>query len=171
MHLTAGVLLALVASQPALGQGTQGERAAAFKKLIDCRSLADTAQRLACYDRETAALDAAETRREIVVLDRAQVTKTQRTLFGLPLPNLKIFGDDSSEAQKEITTTIKRAWTHSNGKWAFELADGAHWAQTDSRELVFEPEAGQPIRIRRAAVGSYMANIDRQTAIRVERIR
>lgn len=171
MRLLAGLLVALFAAQTATAQSNQSERPVPFKKLIDCRAIADTGQRLICYDREAAALDAAESRKELVVLDRAQLRKTQRTLFGLPLPDLGIFGDGSAETQTEITTTISRAWMHSNGKWAFQLADGARWAQTDSRELVFEPEPGQSIRIRRAALGSYLANIEGQSAIRVQRIR
>lgn len=171
MRFSPVLFLALLAAQPEFAQANEAARPDTFRNLIDCRSIADARQRLACYDRQAAALDAAESRKELVVLDRAQVRRTQRSLFGLALPDLKIFGDGSGEAEKEIITTIKRAWTHSTGKWAFELADGARWVQTDGREPVFAPEAGQSIRIRRAALGSYLANIDRQTAIRVQRIR
>jgi len=170
MRITAGLLLALVVAPPAFAQGKEVQRPEPFKKLIDCRAITQPAERLACFDREIASVMAAEARNEIVVFDREQVRKTQRSLFGLSIPNFKIFGDDSPDSEKEIESTIKRVWTHTNGKWGFELADGARWVQIDSRELVFDPEPGQPIRIRRAALGSYLANVDKQVAIRVGRI-
>lgn len=170
MRVAAGFLLMFTAAQPALAQPIGSEPPPAFKKLIDCRSIGDAAERLACYDREIAAVDTAVTQKELVVFDRSQVQRTQRTLFGLPLPNLNIFGDGSGDAPSEISSTIKRAWMHDRGKWAFELADGARWEQVDTTRLVFEPEAGQEVKIRRAAMGSYLANVDRQTAIRVRRV-
>lgn len=152
-------------------EAAEPERATALRKLVACRSIADITARVACFDREVAAIDAAEARKDLVVFDRAQVRKTQRSLFGLSLPDLNIFGDDSKDAQKEIVSTIKRAWVNSNQKWAFELPDGARWAQTDSRVIHLDPRPGDSIRIRRAALGSYLANIGRQTAVRVQRIR
>jgi hypothetical protein len=166
--LAAGVALLLPAQA---GAQTPKERAPAFKKLVDCRAIADAQQRLACFDREVAAVDAAEASKELVVFDRAQVRRTQRSLFGLSLPDLNIFGDGDETAQKEINTTIKRAWEDAASKWNFELADGARWRQTDSRELIFEPEPGAQIRIRRATLGTYLANVDKEVAMRVERVR
>lgn len=170
MRLAAGVLLILTAAQPAVAQKVGDEPPPAFKKLVDCRSVADDAQRLACYDREIVAVDSAVSQRELVVFDRSQVQRTQRTLFGLPLPNLGIFGDGTDDAPSEIVSTIKRAWMHDRGKWSFELSDGAKWEQIDTTKLVFEPEPGQEVKIRRAALGSYLANVDRQIAIRVRRV-
>lgn len=170
MRLIAGFLILSIMAEPGFAQASEVEPPQAFKKLVDCRAIADPAQRLACYDREIAAVDTAVSQKELVVFDRSQVRRTQRTLFGLPLPNLNIFGDGSGDAPTEISSTIKRAWMHDRGKWAFELADGARWEQTDSTELVFDPEPGQAVRIRRAALGSYFANVDRQNAIRVRRV-
>lgn len=170
-------LLALILAAPA---GAQDEapaikqpRSPALTRLVGCRDLAAPEERLACYDREVAALDAAEARHDVVVVDRDQLRKTRRTLFGLTLPNLSIFGDDSpdEEGVQRIEAKIKTVSQTPYGKWIFELDDGARWAQTDSRELPIWPKPGQTISIRKAAMGSYLANVNDQIAIRVERLR
>ena len=146
-----------------------------FRKLIDCRAIADSAARLACFDTNVAKLDEAESRSEVVIVDKAQVKKAKRSLFGLTLPNLGIFGggqDENSEAAKQedetIETTVKSAYVNSAGKVTVIIDDGSKWVQIDTRE-VRTPKPGQPIRIRRAALGSFLANLNGQIAIRMRR--
>ena len=164
--------LALAAS-PAAAQERDQPRSPALTRLVDCRALAGAEERLACYDREVAELDAAEARKDVVVVDREQLRKTRRTLFGLTLPNLSIFGDDSPDQEgfQKIEAKIKSVSQTPYGKWIFELEDGARWVQTDSRELNVWPKPGHDIAIRRAAMGSYLANVNKQIAIRVRRER
>ncbi len=144
---------------------------AAFARAVQCRTITDPQARLACYDREVTALEQAERTSEIRVVDRQQVRRTRRTLFGLDLPDINIFGggNDDGETVTEISSTIRSAGQDGNGKYTFVLADGAQWRQIDTRNLV-PPKAGQPIRIRRAAMGSFLANVGRQTAVRVRRV-
>lgn len=163
-------LSASVLAQPR--GGDQPARSSALTRLVDCRALTDAAQRLACFDREVAALDAAEARKDVVIVDREQLRKTRRSLFGLTLPNLSVFGDDSPDQEgfTNIDAKIRTATQNPLGKWIFELDDGARWIQTDSRELNIEPRSGHDIKIRRAAFGSYLANVNKQVAIRVKRV-
>src|SRR5688500_9182827 len=70
--------------------------------VLRCRSVTDTVARLACFDRSAAALGSAQSKGELVTLDRQEVRKTRRSLFGLALPNLRILGDeDKSEEGSE----------------------------------------------------------------------
>ncbi|OHT22036.1 hypothetical protein [Edaphosphingomonas haloaromaticamans] len=147
-----------------------------FTKLIECRSIADAAQRLACYDERVAALDTAEAQSDVVVVDKGQVRKAKRTLFGLSLPALTIFeGNDKEKAReeeiKEIESTIKEAspLKGTQDRWVIVLEDGARWVQTEAKRINRAPKPGMSIKIRQAALGSYFANIDGQTAIRVRR--
>jgi hypothetical protein len=169
----ASVAAALLVS-PAVAQrvGDKG-RSQVLSKVVDCRKLSDSQERLACYDREVGAMEAAEARQDLVVVDREQLRKTRRTLFGLTLPNLSVFGDDNEDGEgvDRIDTSIKRLAQTPYGKWIFTLEDGAQWEQIDSRDLPITPKAGQNIRIRRAAMGSYLANVKDQVAIRVRRMR
>ncbi len=111
----------------------------------------------------------------MVVVDRAQVRAARRSLFGLTLPNLAILDGGAKDAEEkgegftEIETTIGRAYRGSDGHWVMVLADGAKWLQTDTRELPGDPAAGKKIHIRKAALGSYFANINGGIAIRVQR--
>ena len=142
-------------------------------RLVNCRTVAEPGERLACFDREVAALDAAEARRDLVVVDREQRRKTRKTLFGLTLPNLSVFGDDNEDQQQVSTLEAKIRSVSQNpyGKWILTLDDGARWAQTDTRDLPLDPRPGQVVKIRRAAMGSYLANVAGQVGMRVERVR
>lgn len=167
--LLAGLSTAATAQQrPRPGE----ERPEVLSRVVQCRTIAVEAERLACYDREVATLDQAQASGELLAMDRNQVRRTRRSLFGMTVPNLGIFGDDNEdeEAASRIETTIRSATTNANGKWIIELADGARWMQIDSMNLSARPRPGQPIRIRRAAMGSYLANVNNQTAIRMRRI-
>ena len=168
--IAASLVLALGA--PATAQKVARERPPAITRLVDCRAIAAAADRLACYDREVAAVDQAVNSENLVVMDRQQVRKTRASLFGLSLPNLSIFsdGEGDKEGIARIETTIRRASEDANGKWILELEDGARWAQIDSKTMAVDPRAKDKIVIRKAAMGSYLANIGRATAIRVRRI-
>lgn len=149
------------------------ERPEIFNQLVACRSVNDDARRLACYDAQVSAIDTAEARKDVVVVDKTQIKKAKKTLFGLSLPNLAIFDDDKASGEadvREIESTIKSASPVSGrDRWIIVLEDGARWMQTESKALAREPRPGMPIRIRKAAMGSFMANVDGQTAIRVRR--
>jgi hypothetical protein len=160
------------AAAPAVAQQETPQRPQTLTQVIACRALQSAEERLACYDRTVAALDAAEASRELVVMDRSQVRRTRRTLFGLALPDLGLFGDDNNEeGVSELQSTLRGVSQTPYGKWVLTLEDGARWIQIDTRNLPRDPRSGHPIRIRRAAMGSYLANIDGQNAIRVRRDR
>lgn len=172
---TAGALFmtygsALAAEPPAAGESVP----ARFQRLLDCRQIQDGAQRLACYDAQVADVAAAQQNRDLVVVDREQIRSTRRSLFGLSLPSLAIFGRGHDGAPEEeevsqIDSTLSRVSIAADSRWRFTIADGARWLQIDSRPLGREPRAGMPVRIRKAALGSYFAMIDGQNGIRVRR--
>ena len=141
-----------------------------------CQGIADSAQRLACYDSSVAKLKTATEQRDVVVLDKDEVKKTRRSLFGFSLPDIPFFGggdgDDDEDAPefKQLESTIVKVGSAGSGKWIMVLPDGAAWQYSEVNRRV-EPEAGDSILIKRAALGSYMANIDGQNAVRVQRIR
>lgn len=138
-----------------------------FQAVLDCKAVTDPAARLACYDQAVAAMDAARAKQDLVVTDRATVRETKRGLFGLTLPKLKIFGGGDDEVS-EITSKVTAIRMANDGFPIFTIEDGARWKQTDGRNTF--PKVGSTIRIRTAALGSFMANIDGQTAVRVTRL-
>jgi hypothetical protein len=158
---------AIAAAQPAAESPPR-----AMTKLLECRSITDAAARLVCFDREVAAFDTAVATREVVVADREEVRSARRKLFGLTLPSISLFGrdDDARSEILSIEAKIVSASQGRDGKWRLELDDESRWAQTDTETPKRTPKPGMDIRIRRGAVGSYLANIGGATAIRVARV-
>jgi hypothetical protein len=178
--MKAAILLAGLAGSlafPALAQDNRTitpERPEVLNRVTSCRAIAAAAERLACFDREVAALEAAAAAREIAVVDREEVRRARRSLFGLRLPDLGIFGDDDDEGEdsaaiREINSTVSSFYTGSDRRMAFVLADGSVWVQTDGRRQ--RPGRGEAIKIRRGPLGSYIANIGDRAGFRVIRQR
>lgn len=161
---------AATSAVPAMAQTKPAEIPAVFSRVTACRSVADPAERLACFDREVSALAQAQASQQLVVVDQEQIRETRRGLFGLRLPNIgRLF--DHEQGPQEITAKIARVGNTRTGLYSFELEDGSVWNATESRTFSREPRVGMEIRIRQAALGSYMANIAQQRAIRVSRVR
>ena len=142
-----------------------------FTRLIACRSIADNSQRLACYDREAGVVGTASARGDLVVMSREEIRKTRRSLFGLSLPDLSVFGGGNLPGDSDsLDTTIKYARQGPDGKWLFVLAEGGQWVQIDSRDFIVDPAPGQSVRIKQGALGSYMMSVDKQTGVKVHRV-
>src|SRR5690348_11471763 len=93
------VMLALAAgalgSSAAQSQQGNAPQATPVSKLVECRKIADPAARLQCYDAGVDNLNAAVKSGSIVVVDREDVRKTRRSLFGFTLPKLPFFKGDN----------------------------------------------------------------------------
>lgn len=140
-----------------------------FTDVTDCRTIADSAQRLACYDRTVGALAAAQASENLYVADKETMREARRGLFGFNLPKVKLFGnDDLGDEVKSIESAIKAVSQAQRG-YVFTLEGGARWAQTDGAYMD-KPKVGAKIRIRKAALGSYMASIDGRVGFRIERL-
>jgi hypothetical protein len=176
-YLLAALLIAAPAAASAQRGAAPPPRPEAFEALIRCRSIAEPAARLQCFDAAAAALQTAQERREVVVVDRAQVREGRRRLFGLALPRIPIFGggDDEDENEADRVSTIEgvvaSASEDSLGHWVVTLQDGATWVQTDNVALALRPRPGQRVVINRAALGSFMMRVNNQPGIRVRRTR
>lgn len=137
-----------------------------------CRQVTDNAARLACFDRAAGVLDQATQAGNLMVVDREDVRKTRRGLFGFALPKLPFFsGDDSQEQQaEEIEAKIKGLRGLGHGKWQIELDTGAKWQTTEALIRPSTPRIGDAIKIKKAALGSYFITIRDGRAIRGMRI-
>lgn len=165
-----GALALLALAGPALAADKDRERAAELKAVLDCRPILDTAQRLDCFDKAAAALDAAEASGNVVVIDRKQALAARKEAFGFTLPSLAIF--DRAATKGEINTiesTLASANRDGTGRWVLVLDNGARWRQIDDTEVYPEPHKGSKIKIRKASLGSFVMNIDGQPWIKVHR--
>jgi hypothetical protein len=177
----AALSLLLIAAPAAAADKAKDAPPAVVQKLLDCRALTDATARLACLDAGVAALAGAVENRDVLVADREDVKKARRGLFGLTLPSFNLFGTDKEDADRgekkdergaltEIEATITSARPSRTAGWRMVLDDGSVWVQTDNASFRHDPRAGMKVRIRKAALGSYFANVDGQTAVRVKRV-
>jgi hypothetical protein len=160
----------LLAAAPAAAQKAPGP----VQDIEDCRSIPDVPERVRCYDKAAAALAEARRKGEVVIVDRDEVRRTRRSLFGFDLPRLPFFEGDKSadeDAPKEVEGTIKALRFMPNDKWQVTLDSGAVWLTTEVAVRQGPPKLGEPVKIRKAAFGSYMLSVKGRRGVRAMRIR
>ncbi len=171
--LVALTALALPAATIAAPKAPQ-KRPEALDAVLRCRALNDEQARLACFDAAVAGLEQAHANRDLVVVDRKQVHDTKRTLFGLDLPGINLFGggpDDEGTEVNSIEGEVASAFQDGEGRWVVTLKEGGTWRQINDTILGRRPKAGSKVEIRKASMGSYMMRIDSQPGIRTRRER
>ena len=146
-----------------------GPQSATVEQLLACRSIPDRMVRLDCFDRETLVLTGAIMRHDIVVVDRDEVRRTRRTLFGLTVPSMAFLGGDKDDL-KQIDGTLSGTSHNRDGGYIFRLEDGSRWTQVDDRAFALQPQAGEKVLVKRATMGSYMLIVGRQPGVRVQRL-
>ncbi len=169
----AGVLGLAVAGAASAADPSATAVSPLVAKLAECRSIGDDAQRLACFDRESAALVSAVSSGNVAVVDQGQLRAARRSLFGFQLPKLPFFSGDKSadDVPNQIDTTIRTAEDIGRGRYRVTLADGAVWETTDSPMRLTAPRAGNKIVIKKASLGSYFLRIDGQVGVKGRRIK
>jgi hypothetical protein len=143
---------------------------ASMERLFACRGMTDAMQRLACYDRETGAVNQAVQTRELVLIDKARATAAKRSLFGFSIPNFGgLFGGNDTDV-KQIDSTITSVGHNVEGGWVLKLADGSLWTQVDDAQLGLPPERGNAVVVERGSLGSFYLRVGKQPGIKVRRI-
>ena len=171
ISISAGALtLAVLLAAPIALADTPTARPAAVQAVVDCRKLDDNAQRLACYDKAVADMTAAEDKGDLVSLDRGQRQAARRQTFGFALPTLAFLDrGERSEELDRVTQTVASTSRDVDGNWILRMQDGAVWRQTDGAVLSRDPRPGSVVVIKKAALGSFMMDIDGQPALKVHR--
>jgi hypothetical protein len=138
-----------------------------------CRAIAASDQRLACYDTAVAALDTAVAKHDITILDRQEVVRTRRSLFGFQLPNLKLFGGGEREVggedQATLDSTVQSVRPVSYGKWTITIPEGAVWQNTDLMD--YAPQPGEKVHLTKGLMGSFFMRIGSNRPVRAIRVR
>jgi hypothetical protein len=146
--------------------GDATQRPPLLQKVVDCRAIADSAQRLACYDSSVAALDTAEAKHDIAVVSRADVQESRKALFGFRLPSLAIFGGGDprehgeEDELKEMTAKVTGVTEGGYGAYIVTLEGGSVWKQNDDVILGRKLRVGDTAKVTRGALGSYRMNFN-----------
>jgi hypothetical protein len=147
-----------------------------LQKVVDCRAISDSAQRLACYDSSVSALDAAEAKHDIAVVSRADVQESRKALFGFRLPSLAIFGSGDprehgeEDELKEMTAKVTNVTEGEYGAYIVTLEGGSVWKQNDDVTLGRKLHIGDTAKVTRGALGSYRMNFNGGPGFKVLRI-
>jgi hypothetical protein len=146
-------------------------RAPQMEALAQCRAIADSTQRLACYDKQVAALDDAERSHQVVIVDQDQVNQARRSLFGLHFPHITLFagGGKDDDEPSQVTGKIATISRLGDGHVSFTTDDGAVWVQTDDFLVAGNLKPGGTVTIRKAALGSYFAKLEGRPGFKVAR--
>lgn len=176
-----GLVAALAGAALAAPAGLAAQDAARAADPLDplrsCRTIAIDAERLACFDRAATSLVTAAEEGDLSVVNREEVRKTRRALFGFSLPDLGIFGRSDRAREKDeadeievLNTTIAGARTTRDGL-VITTAEGAAWLIDSPPRRLMPPKAGQPVEFRKGSLSSYFIRINGQKGVKGRRIR
>ena len=134
-----------------------------------CRAIAEDAARLACYDKLPDRPPGSAT---VVPMapPAAEVAPSSETLFGRDTVESEDMVRRAAGIGRldEITVRVSGVKKDPLGKLVLTLDNGQVWVQIDS--ATSRIESGDVVRIRRAALGSYLlAGADGKRSIRVRR--
>lgn len=163
----AGSLLALAAPAPASAQ-----EADYLAELKACRSIEDEDDRLECYDSKVGAMVSASDAGDMRIVDREDVRRTRRQLFGFTVPDLDILeGDEQDKESSEmLETTVTSARQLTNKSWRFTTAENAVWEINNAPARLRSINAGDKVIFKEASLGFYFIRINGQMGVKGKRI-
>ena len=82
------------------------------------------------------------------------------------LPNQRAdIGPDSIDAEVVSSTD------NGLGMWRMRMADGSIWEMTERMSLFRPPAPHETVKIRKGALGGFLMDVGKQTAVRVRRVK
>jgi hypothetical protein len=157
-----------VMAQPAL-QGS----AALIEGLRSCRAIAGMEERAACYDTKAGALLGAVDAGDLRLVDREQLRRTKRQLFGITMPDIDILkgdGKDVEELSDLFETTVASGRQMGPATWRFTTAEGAVWEINNPPRKIAPITQGDKVVFKKASLGYYFIRINGQAGIKGRRI-
>lgn len=176
MPRTAFIVLGLTIAGSASAQGAAPPPVAKpVAALQQCRTIADPAARLACYDKGVDALVAATASGETVVVERTEVRKARKGLFGFTLPKIGFLSgrEDSPEDVEDarrLATTVVSSRALPYGKWRFTIEGGGIWETVEVSSGFDDPKPGAAVVIEKGALGAYYAKVGKGRRVQAKRV-
>jgi hypothetical protein len=143
---------------------------ATVQSLLSCRSVTDSAQRLACYDKAAQGFAEAVGKKEVVVIDKARANEARRSLFGFSVPNFGALFGGGGEDIAQIESTVMDVAENGDGSLVLRLADGSTWNQVDDTPVALPPRRGDKVTVKRGALGSYFVKLGSQPGFKAKRV-
>lgn len=162
------VVLACVAALVAVPAAMAAEDPGA--SLRACRSEADDAKRLACYDRE---VDRLGTQAASPGAAPAAPALTPEERFGRTGAMNREEADRKKEEPRqlsELNATVTEIWTRADGLMVLTLDNGQIWKQVRPDSL-FRLKVNEKVKIQPAALGSFLLSGPTKRSTRVSRVK
>jgi hypothetical protein len=143
--------------------------------LQQCRSVADPQARLACYDKAVDVLAAATASGDTVVVERTEVRKARKGLFGFTLPRIGFLTGREDNAEdvadaSALETTIVSARPTRDGKWRFSVEGGATWETVEANLGFSDPVPGAKVLLEKGSLGAYFVKVGKGRRVQAKRI-
>jgi hypothetical protein len=136
------------------------------ERLLGCAAVADSGQRLACFDglvaEQSRSVPAAEPSAAPILAPEEKFGREQQLVYQ------STTGDD---ALQQVTARIVGLRERSDGRLTVELDNGQVWAQSEVASSPVPLTIGETVTIRRGAVGSFVLVTKHSRSFRVRRTR
>ncbi|AOL24407.1 hypothetical protein Ga0102493_11264 [Erythrobacter litoralis] len=159
-------------SQDTSPTGDTVVRADILDQLKTCQRIQDDTERLACFDAGVGSLVVASEAGDVRLVDREDVRRTRRQLFGFSVPDVGILkGDEKdSEATETLTTTITSVRYRPRRRAEFTTAEGARWEIFKVPTRLADIEPGDEVELKKASLGTFFIRINGQMGVKGKRI-
>jgi hypothetical protein len=168
--LLTGALIALLGGPATARPLPPTGNPAAVQSLLACRSIVDSGQRLACFDKASGEFETAVGKKELVVIEKARANEAKRSLFGFSVPNFGALFGGGDDQINQIESTVAGAVENGYEGWTLRLADGSTWQQIDSTPVAMSPRRGDKVVVKRGMMGSYFVKLGSQPGFKAKRV-
>lgn len=167
MSVSLALRMAVCAALLVRWSAPEAAEAAEAASIERCRALNESAQRLLCYDTLFPRVSPSSGSSAPQPLPAAPTASGQA-----PDDAIQTFGLNGARerAIKGVSATVTELHHEPDGRFVVYLDNGQVWRQIETDDWA-PPRKGERVRIRRAALGSYMLETAENLATHVTRIR
>lgn len=143
-------------------------------KLATCTSITDDTERLACFDKEVGAFVGAANEGDVKVVEKEEINKARKKLFGYSVPDAGIFKaktKEEKEANRRLTSTITKVRQMSSKEWHIWIEEGnARWRMKNTSIRFRAPKVGDTVEFKPASMGTYWIRVNGRKGVRGNRV-
>lgn len=163
--------VAFLAATPLAAQDAGNERPELLADLEACRAIAEADARLACFDRTSGAIIAANDSGEVRMVDRQAVEETRRGLFGFTLPKIGIFSGSGDDDEMDLLeSTISGVSRVGRSGYRITIPEGSVWQINSAPSRLRPPRVGDTVVFKKASLSSFFIRIAGQMGVKGSRV-
>lgn len=142
-------------------------------QLKKCQALVDDTSRLECYDKAVGQVVTASDEGEVRIIDKEDVEKTRKGLFGFSLPDLGLFkGKEGEDSEQDLLESVVKSVRVQGRNTVFlTIEEGnAVWRIPGADPKVLRTKPGDKVVLKKAALGSYWIRINGRNGVKGRRV-